>query len=165
MTLVRTCQQLQEALHALGGAVQALHVSVVEDRPPKDDVALTDLFGDALEEIAGRVEECAQGLAPHLPTPDRPSAGVVLWQALACCQSNFGDLQFRCFDLLAYGRLAPLVQLGRRRGGEWQSWAIGVRTGLEQLPPLLYAVQQSLTACWQELGEQVGPPRVLIQHW
>ena len=164
MTLVRTFQQLREALHTLGGAVQALHISVVEDRPPQGDVVLVDLYGDALEEIVGRLEEAVQQIVPHLPMSDRPT-DLGLWQALAYCHRDVAALEYRCFDLLSYSRLAPLVQLGRRRGGEWQSWSTSVRNGLEQLPPLLYAVQQDLAICWQELGEQAGPPRVLIQEY
>ena len=164
MTLVHTFQQLHEMLHKLGAETQVLHITVTEDRPPHNDVAVADLYGDTLEEIVGRLGECVQEIAPHLPTVDRPPT-LGLWYALAHCQSNFGDLEFRCFDLLSYSRLAPLIQLGRRRGGEWQGWATSVRSGLESLPPLLFDIQRQFTICWQALGEQSGPPKIVIQDY
>ena len=60
-------QQLQKELTLLQEAFQALHVTVVEDKPLGDDVVLADRLDDSAADLIGLLEEALEaGQAPRV---------------------------------------------------------------------------------------------------
>ena len=70
--------------------------------------------------------------------------------ALTACQTSVNQLQQRFFsEMVCYSTIDDIVCLGRKRGGEWQSWADLVRQSLDRCQRQLFA-QQALFQCWHQ---------------
>ena len=85
-------------------------------------------------------------------------------QELARCQESYHRLvrRFSC-ELVSYERMAELKALAREYGGEWRSWAMGVRDVIGQCRAPMDDVMEALFLCWQELAERGGGVSVSVQ--
>ena len=142
---------------------------LLDDHPSQGNkVLLLDAFGDAVDDLLGWLEESLQACAPLLPAePGRGDQNFdvnLARQALAVCQDHFNRQMHRySFDLVAYEKVAQLLQLGRERGGEWQTWAKGIKLELESCQQHLYLTNKALFRCWLEIAERIGMTSVSVQ--
>src|SRR5262245_37173646 len=155
---------LEIAFHDLSARLQRLldtflgvRLTVVEDKPLRDDVALIDRFGDAVEDLVGWTREAlAQGREAEQAV-GHPLDAYRARRALTNCQERFNRLALQFWsELVSYERLADLHRFGRRRGGEWLRWTGTVRRALDDCRPPLHETNQALFLCWQELAERLG---------
>jgi hypothetical protein len=142
---------------------------LLDDHPSKGDkVLLLDAFGDAVDDLLGWLEESMQACAPLLPSEP---GGIeqdfdinLARQALVVCQDQFNRQMHRfSFDLVSYEKVGQLLQLGRDRGGEWQTWARGIKMELEGCQQHLYLTNQALFRCWLEIAERIGMTSVSVR--
>jgi len=163
--LEKAFQELSVRLRKLRDTFLGVRLTIVEDKPLRDDVVLVDRFGDAIEDVLGWIEEAlaaateaeqAVGNAPDMYRARR---------ALTTCQERFHrfDQQYSS-ELVSYERLDELARFGRQRGGEWRRWASAVKQALEQCRQPLQDVNQALFLCWQELAEHLGTTSVSVQN-
>jgi hypothetical protein len=164
MALQPALRTLSKELHALHEALMALRVTSVEDKPLNDDVVLVDLWGDAADDLLGWVEGAQAAAAEAQQAAAFPVDVQRAWRELSVCQERFSHVQQRYSgDLATYERIDELMHFGRQRGGEWESWANGVRLALDDCRPALYTAGQAISACWQEIGERLGMWSVSVQ--
>lgn len=168
MSLRTEFQSLYEQLKRLNEALCCLN-RVINDRPPKGGrVLLLDEFGDAVTDTVGRLEEAQKAVEPLLEGSQQkgePSFDIGnARQALVFCQEQFNSILRRFMDdLVSYDWVAQLMQLGRERRGEWQTWAGVVKLELEGCQHHLYDTNQALFRCWLEIAERVGMTSVSVQ--
>lgn len=142
---------------------------LLDDHPSEGDkVLLLDSFGDAVEDLLGWLEESLERCAPMLP-PKPGERGNdfdanLARQALVVCQHLFNQQLHRFLvDLVSYEKVAQLLQFGRERGGEWQTWAKGIRLELESCQQHLFLTSQVLFRCWVELAEWIGMTSISVR--
>lgn len=166
---------LRMEFQSLGTELERLHEvfsdlrRLLDDHPSKGDkVLLLDAFGDAVEDLLGWLEESLQACAPLLSSePGRREQDFdvnVARHALVVCQDQFNrQLQRFSSDLVSYEKVAQLLQLGRERSGEWQTWAKGIKMELETCQQHLYLTNQALFHCWVEIAERIGMTSVSVR--
>ena len=166
---------LRVELENLGCQLERMHEvfsdlrRLLDDHPSEGDkVLLLDSFGDSVEDLLGWMEESLQRCAPLLPSKTDGRGNDfdanVARQALVVCQALFNQ-QMHCFlvDLVSYEKVAQLLQFGRERGGEWQTWAKGIKMELENCQQHLFLTSQVLFRCWVELAEWVGITSISVR--
>lgn len=166
---------LRMEFKSLGAQLERLHEmfsdlrQILDDHPAEGDkVLLLDSFGDAVEDLLGWLEESLQACAPLLQSDPQRSEqdfdGNLARQALVSCQDQFNRQMHRfLFDLVSYEKVSQLLRLGRERGGEWQTWAKGIKMELESCQQHLYLTNQALFRCWVEIAECVGMTSVSVR--
>jgi hypothetical protein len=114
-----------------------------------------DKLGETVEDALGNAEEVL-----NAALAGRQSVGESVnleraARALNDCQTSLCELQRRFFtELACYEVIDEVITLGRKRGGEWQSWATLVREMLDRCRRQLFDTQQSVCDCWQEIAER-----------
>jgi len=166
---------LRVELESLGGQLERTHEvfsdlrRLLDDHPCEGDkVLLLDSFGDAVEDLLGWLEESLERCAPFLPSK---SAGRendfdanLARRALVACHGLFNQqMQRFLVDLVSYEKVAQLLQFGRERGGEWQTWAKGIKMELESCQHHLFLTSQVLFRCWVELAEWIGITSISVR--
>ncbi len=155
--VVSQCDQVCEALNAL-------RMTVIEDRPLKDVVKLVDRIGDDVEDLLGAVQEMRQAASEAQLAATHPIDAEQVRRALTCCHTKFNDCTRRLFsDLAGYETVEEIVSLGRQRGGEWQAWARLVQDTLKECQQSLFAVSEPLVECWQTITERAGLQSITVQ--
>jgi hypothetical protein len=159
MSLANDLGQLVGRQRELRDHLQALRVTVAEDRPLDLDLALVDRHADAIDDLISGAEEgvlaAEEAARAAAPPADWPRLG----RALLLCQERWADLGQRLSDdLLSYERVAELRQTARRYGGEWVPWVGTVHTALRRCGPALQEVGRALNASfrgwleWSDVG-------------
>lgn len=144
MTLDATFAALEQEMGRLCDSLQALRMTVVEDRPLEEGTLLVDSLGDLVEEL---LATACEGLA-H-----------ARHGALPACHEEYHRVQRRfTADLVSYERIAEIARLGRSRGGEWKAWADSVRAGADACRQPLDATAEALFACWREMSGHTASP-------
>jgi hypothetical protein len=157
--------ELSVQLRKLRDTFLGVRLTVVEDKPPRDEVALVDRFGDAVEDIVGWLEEALAAAVEGEQAVGNPPDMYRTRSALTACQARFNRLaQQFAYDLISYERIDDLTKFGRKRGGEWRRWASTVRESLEQCRQPLQETGQALFMCWQELADRLGMSSVAVQN-
>jgi len=163
--LEATFHDLSRQLARLLEAFRDARLTVVEDAPLRDTVALVDRLGDAIEDVVGWAQEAfaASNEAEHAVA--QPLDSHRARQALTTCQERFNRLtSVFSSDLVSYERIVDLQRLAQRPGGEWRLWVSAVRQVLERVRPPIQDVSQALFLCWQALAERLGTASVSIQN-
>lgn len=150
MTLETSFRELTEKLRTLSEAVHFLHILVVEDKPQTNDAALVDILSDAADDLASTLHMSSAPAATAYQCVLEKKELACLLPPLTECQAHFYQLEYQLLALLSYGRIAPLIQLGRERSGEWPLWTRSVREALESLQEPVYEAKSALFHCWQE---------------
>src|SRR5262249_24191374 len=121
-------QELSTELRRLRDTFEDVRLTVVEDKPLRDEVVLVDRFGDAIVDVIGWIEEALAAAAEGEEAVGNPPDTHRARRALTACQERFIRLaQQFSLELLSYERLDELVRFGRRRGGEWRRWTNTVK--------------------------------------
>ena len=159
---------LRVELENLGCQLERMHEvfsdlrRLLDDHPSEGDkVLLLDSFGDAVEDLLGWLEESLQKCAPFLASKCEGRSNDfdanLARQALVACHGLFNQqMQRFLVDLVSYEKVALLLQFGRERGGEWQTWAKSIKMELENCQQHLFLTSQVLFGCWVELAEWIG---------
>jgi hypothetical protein len=164
MALEKTFREFSVQLTRLQDRLDELRLTVVEDRPSRNDAVVVDNVELALEDMAGWLHEtrlaakvAGKAVAPPI---DLDKAR----QALSMCQEKFPRIE-RVFseNLLLYERVKDLTSFGSERRGEWLSWVTSVKQGIDHCRQPIENAGQALAACWQEIAERVGMTSVSVR--
>jgi hypothetical protein len=164
MALEKTFLGLTLALRRLNDRVSELRLTVVEDRPQKNDASLIDSFEYAVEDMIGWVRDMlisAQAARQSVAHPldlDRSR------RELSACQENFKRVE-RVFsqNLVSWERMNDLTVFGNERRGEWRPWVLTVQRGVQHCRQPLEEVSAAIAACWEEIAERVGMTSITMQ--
>lgn len=166
---------LRVEIENLGCQLERMHEAfsdlrrLLDDHPSEGDkVLLIDSFGDAVEDLLGWLEESLQKCALFLPSKCEGRApdfdAHLARQALVACHGLFNQqMQRFLVDLVSYDKVAQLLQFGRERGGEWQTWAKSIKMELENCQQHLFLTSQVLFGCWVELAEWIGITSISVR--
>jgi hypothetical protein len=127
VTVEAVVGKLARELRRLKDELEAVRVTVVEDRPD-GETFVVDRIGNAVEELAGWSAEAvaAAEKTREAVVGERVKLRLV-GKSLGESQRSFHRVLPRYNELVSYERMAELVELGRR--GEWAAWVTGVRKG------------------------------------
>jgi hypothetical protein len=163
MTLKNSITTLNQALQALSERMEELRLTIQEDHPLQEASALVDLFGDAVEDCQGWLQDARQIALEQQGKLDTQPDLLHIRRALPACQELLGRCEQRYHHLIAYDSLREMLNFGRRRGGEWQVWTTSVKESLESCQPYFDEIHQALFFCWNEIADRVGALSVSIQ--
>ena len=163
MTLEHSVHHLLVELQKLRECLDGVRITVQEDRPHQGDTVLVDVFGEALDDLVGRLDEALDsGAQGHTAVTHGEPEGLIA--ALARCHDVHGQVSHRfATEVVYHQRMAELARLGRSRGGEWTAWAVSVAGGLDECHQPLHEAGLALLACWQSLAEGLRPQPVVVR--
>jgi hypothetical protein len=157
MALERTIKELATKLHRLRDRFQELRLTVVEDRPLRNDAAVVDSFEYAVEDVLGWTNEAVQAAHTAERAAQPPVDVEKVRQAVTIVQERFTRTE-RVFaaSLVSYEKIKDLTSFGSERRGEWPSWVTSVKQGIEHCKQPLDEARTKVSECWQEIAERVG---------
>jgi len=156
---------LTRRLEGLHETVDALRVALTEDRPEGDDVLLFDLFGDALTDGQGWLEEALEAARRAQAEAGAATAASRARALLVASHGGFDRFAERLSsDLSAYERVEELTALARERGAGWPRWVEGVRRLLATCGRMAQECNRAFFDCWREAASQSGSPAVSIHN-
>lgn len=157
MTVMTSLTSLVVHLKKVREEFAGLRTMVVEDKPIKDDVALTGIMGDALDDLVGWMDEALTALSEMVDRLVYPLNPGLIQQILVQAISLFDQVLRRFFsELAAFKPQIELLRLGKQHGYEWLTWARAVRKRLELCYQPIFDANLAFSACWQELNEYGG---------
>ncbi|MFN8490550.1 MAG: hypothetical protein U0350_23375 [Caldilineaceae bacterium] len=164
MALEAAFGELRIQLQRLRELFTDLRTTIVEDKPPQDDVVLVELWGDGVDDLLGWLEGALEAADKAQQAVAYPGDLNQAWRALVICHAQFQHIYQRfAAELICYERINELTRFGRRRGGEWQAWANSVKAALVTCQTPLFDLSQALFGCWQEIAEHSGMQTVSMQ--
>lgn len=164
MALEKTFRELTRQLHMLRDRLDELRVTVVEDRPTKNDAALVDDLEYAVVDVLGWLHEALENSVKAERAVTHPVDLEQARQSLSCCQELFHRVdQAFSANLVSYQRLKDLAGFAGGRKGEWPAWARSVKQGIEQCPAPLESARKALAECWQEIAEKAGTASISVR--
>jgi hypothetical protein len=157
MAIEAVFQQLVEDFITACGTFQSLGLTVIEDRPPRDDVILVDQLGDLIDELRGSL---AEGLAAAMAARDavqHPADWYRARTALGVANALLIKLEYRFHaNVATFEMLDGLTCFGRQRGGEWNGWCTSAVTAVQSCREPLHALNETELRAWQELSERLS---------
>jgi hypothetical protein len=163
MSLAESFKTLSERLRLAHDELEELHRTTI-DKPPKGDVVLVDLFGDAADDLLGWVAEASVAASEGAQASGYPLDLDRVRQSLKTCQEAFFLASEKLSsDLLSYDRIEELMSFGRERGGGWLRWATNVKVAVESCRGPFIEANRALFSCWQELNERIGTTSVSVK--
>jgi hypothetical protein len=155
---------LATAYEAMREALQDLGLTVIEDRPPRDEVLLVERLGNLVDDLRGWAAEGVASAARARDAVAHPPDFHRARAALGLANERFIRLEYRFLDeAVAYETIDGLVRFGRQRGREWLSWSGSVVQALDACRAPLRTLDEALLQAWQELGERLGSRSVSLQ--
>ena len=123
MGLEKTLREFSTALRRLDDRIRELRVTVVEDRPSRNDGVVPDNLELAVEDLLGWLQEASIAASAAYKAVQHPIDMDGARQALGTCQERFQRLdQVFSSNLVSYEHLADLTSFGNERRGEWPIW-------------------------------------------
>jgi hypothetical protein len=160
-----TFAELRQQLRALREALEALGMTVDEDRPKQDDVIVAARLSDDLLAARGLLEEAAAAADDACRGASYPFDAERTRRALTACQQQFQRFaHIFAFELAGHARLDDLASVGRERGRGWAEWVGVVSQALEQSGALVEEITNTLFRCWQRLAARIAVASVSIQN-
>lgn len=164
MALEKIFREFSTQLRKLRDRLQELRVTVVEDKPSKNDAVIVDRFEYAVEDLLGGVEEMLARAKEAQQAAGYPLDMEQARQSLAQCQEQFHRLeQSFSGNLISYERMKDLTGFGSERRGEWPSWVTSVQQGIEQCRQPMEDARKGLAECWQEITEKMGMTSISVR--
>jgi hypothetical protein len=155
---------LTSAYAAIRDALHSLGLTVIEDRPPRDEVLLVERLGNLVEDLRGWTEEGCGAADEAQEAITHPADLHRARRALAQANDRLIVVEHRFFgEALSYDTTDALLRFGRQRGGEWLGWSKSVVQALEACRTPLRALDEACLQAWQELGERLGARSVSLQ--
>jgi hypothetical protein len=164
MSLEIAFQELNMQFQKLLDAFVGLRVTVMEDKPLRDDVMLVDLLGDSVEDLLGWTTEALTASAEARQAIEGQMDLIRARRRLSLCQANFNRITHKfSTEVAAYERMAEIHTLGRERGGEWMTWGESARQAIDGCHQPLYDTSQDLFHCWREIADSAGLTSISVQ--
>ncbi len=163
MSVKSSIEGARERVRELQEAVQALHLTVSQDRPGQNEAALVDWLDDAVTELAGSVEGASGHLGRVLQSELREGPLPQARDGLCGAQELLNQFTERYLCGLAeHQRLTQLARMGRERGKGWNDWVQVVKGAIGRCAKPLLRAQEALLDCWRELGEALARNSVSV---
>jgi hypothetical protein len=164
MGLEKTFRAFTGELHRLHDRLRELRLTVVEDRPARNDAALVDNLEYAVEDLLGWVGESLQSAKAAERAVGHPVDLDRARHELTACQERIQRMdQVFSANLVSYERMKDLASFGSERRGEWPSWVTSVKQGIEHCRHPLETARGRLAECWQDIAERAGTTSISVR--
>jgi len=164
MGLEKTFRGFSGELNRLDDRLRELRLTVVEDRPARNDAVVVDNLEYAVEDLLGWVGESLR----HAKAAERAVTHPVdldkARHELAACQERLRRIdQVYSANVVSYERMKDLASFGSERRGEWPSWVTSVKQGIEHCRQPLEGIREKLAECWQDMAERAGTTSISVR--
>jgi hypothetical protein len=157
-------QHLVDQFAAAQDAFQSLGLTVIEDRPPRDEVLLVDRLGNLVEDLRGWLAEGLTAAADAREAVGHPFDGYRARNSLGVANERFVRLEYRFHDeVAAHETLGAVLRFGRQRGGEWRGWSGSVTAAVQGCREPLRVLDETMLRAWQELSERLSVGSLQVQ--
>ena len=164
MGLERTFREFTSQLHRLNDRLRELRLTVVEDRPARNDAVVVDNLEYAVEDLLGWVTESLRHARAAERAVAHPLDLDLARRELGACQERLQRMdQVYSANLVAYERMKDLASFGSERRGEWPSWVTSVKQGIEHCRQPLDDCRGRLAECWQDIAERAGMTSISVR--
>jgi hypothetical protein len=164
VTIEAVFQQLTADYAALRDALQSLGLTVIEDRPPQDEVLLVERLGNLVEDLRGWTEEGYRAVVEARKAIDHPPDLHRVRRSLGQGNERLIVVEYRFFgEAVAHDTIESLLRFGRQRGREWLGWSKSVVDALDACRTPLRELDGAFLRAWQELGERLATRSVSLQ--
>jgi hypothetical protein len=164
MAIEAVFQHLVDRFEAARDAFQSLSLTVIEDRPPRDEVLLVERLGNLIEDLRGWLVEGLAAAADARQAVGHPLDSYGARHALGVANERFVRLEHRFYEeAAAYDTLDALIRFGRQRGGEWLGWSGSVVTAMQGCGGPLRELDETVLRAWQELSERLDSSSLQVQ--
>jgi hypothetical protein len=154
VALERSLRELGASCRTLAARLGELRVTVVEDRPDANDLALIAHRRQTIEDLVGDLTEASNAIAEGRTAADGSDDHGVS-RAIVAAHETLLRLAVRfATGVGGYEQLAELLALGRNRGRAWSSWSHTVRRAVEDCRQALQATEGGILECWRDLAER-----------
>ncbi|WAL69271.1 hypothetical protein ORV05_16360 [Amycolatopsis cynarae] len=143
MTLRDEFEVLGTEIRELARAWRALEVSVVEDRPPGDGLAVSDRLAEA-------VTEGVADLAPAVEVVGRRCTARSLHTTAAALLRSRRRIED---DFRSHLAMSALVRSVRGCDHQWRGWARSVSRGADRCAESQCGAEDAMLRCWREAVE------------
>ncbi|WP_290057160.1 hypothetical protein [Amycolatopsis solani] len=140
MTFRAEFSALRAHVSLLADAWHGLELSVCEDRPPGEGLAVADHLGDVATD--GTAELLAATRAPATAEGLHTTAAALLG-----IRRRIDD------EYRSPATVTALLRGAREREAEWRGWVTGVRRGADRCADTLRAAEDAMLRCWREAVE------------
>lgn len=165
MALEKVFRQFIVASRRLNDRLQELRITVVEDRPVKNDAILVDNLEYAVEDMSGWLKEALDAAGAGCDAAQAPADLDAVRGALGTCQERFRRMEdVFSSKLVSYEPMADLASFARERRGEWRLWVASVRRGIDLCRIPLDDSRNRLAECWQEIAERAGTTSISVRN-
>lgn len=148
---------------ALREALQSLRLTVIEDRPPRDEVLLVERLGNLVEDLLGWSEEGCAATTAACRAVMHPADLARARTALGTANLRFVQLEYGFVgDAVSHRLIDELLRLARSRGPEWVGWSKSVVQALDACRAPLRALDEAFVHTWQELCDRLGMASVSV---
>lgn len=161
MSLESALLAFELSLDRLRRALEGVR-SACDDHPEPGDAVFVDLYGDAADDLAGRLHRTLSAVR----TLHRQGGGGDLGGAgrtLERASQELATVRERLYFDLVYPRLGELAHFGTERGGEWLGWGQAVRDAVERCLVPLAAAERARDLAWREVGERAAGGQLLVR--
>jgi hypothetical protein len=164
MAIEAVFAHLTAAFVALRDALQCLGLTVIEDRPPHDEVLLVERLGNLVEDLRGWTEEgCSAAVAAEQAVAHPPDLYRAR-RALGTANERLIQVEYRFLgEAACHDMIDPLLRFGRQRGREWLGWSKSVVEALDACRAPIRTLDEAFLRAWQEFGERLGARSVSLQ--
>jgi hypothetical protein len=164
MGIEKTFRELSGDLHRLRDRLRELRLTVVEDRPARNDAVVVDNLEYAVEDLLGWVAESLEHAKAAERAVSHPLDLDRARHELAACQERVQRMDgVFSANLVAYERMKDLASFGSERRGEWPSWVTSVKRGIEHCRQPLSGSRERLVECWQDIAERAGTTSISVR--
>jgi hypothetical protein len=164
MSIEAVFAHLTSAYAALRDSLQYLGLTVIEDRPPRDEVLLVERLGNLVEDLRGWTEEGCHAAGEAQQASAHPANLQQMRRALARANERLIVVEYRFFaEAASHDTSDALLRFGRQRGREWLAWSQSVVQALDSCRAPLRALDEACLQAWEELGERLGLRSLSLQ--
>jgi hypothetical protein len=165
MALEKTFGMLCERIERLETPLNELVKLTGEFGPKRRVVHLVPSFYDQIIEVDALRAETLAAAMEATRSAGRPLDLQAVRRALTECHEAFNKLLKKFWqEVMSFGQVEELAELGRERGSQWSKWTTTIQAWIKDCVDGFLQVNEMLVICWQEMTERLGIATVSVQN-
>jgi hypothetical protein len=145
-------------LYQLGVLVRQVRTTTMEDRPMPEQHVMVDHVADTADALAGWLAHALDAALDAQQALVPPESRHTAVRALVTCQNNVSRaLETFVGQLVAYDKVAAVLQMGYERDRGWRVWAHTVVQAINDCQQPLLELNNAVFRCCLELTLRANP--------
>src|SRR5262245_37965629 len=162
MALESTLQGLCAELDGLVESLDSLLITIREDGPRLEELALIDHLADPTEDLAQRFREISAVARLSRKAAHPFDADGVRRGLIECHQRSLALAVVFSSTLGSFDRITEVTALFSRRTAGVAGWARIVRQSVESIQRRFFSLAECLLRCWEDFTERMGTTSVSV---